>query len=156
MQIAEAEEARAKTPKKAMISNSPFIAYKGDWSINNFINQVKLRMKAASMVVSVIDGGESFGFNFQAVDQVMGYLDKAIDWINFLPPEGNLINKDQKYAIYQPVVPSLSSLLFLSPYHVSHPTESIRNLHPIQPGNSWDSTETRLVFTCCIIQMLEE
>jgi len=118
------------------VCSNPGFIYLGDWSFNEF-KSLSTNLVRASAVMSFLVPGlvpVSYSILSNAGTVVEG-LDVIIDTLNLLPQFD--IDKDVQYPMYYPVGKTGPLIVSLQDTYCQNSEEHIKNLFPLQPGNSW-------------------
>jgi len=128
---------------KEKIDALPGRIYLGDWSLEQLKN-LNTSLKQGSMVLSVIPATSPIGLSaFGVLSQtgfVLDNIDLVLDGINAFSRAKNLnfnIDKGKTYSIYTPPLKINSGIVLSLEKRIEPYSENIKNLIPLQPGNSW-------------------
>lgn len=141
----------------------PGHVYLGDWSfesLKNLNTTLKYGSLAGGVVLTFLTGGAAAPVVaktyavFENTGRVLDLLDNVIDGINLVNRRehgDNLINKNQIYSIYTPLSGN-PHMIFFPQFMGSRSLEfDIKDLLPVNKGNSWTYSDGRQTATSRIL-----
>jgi len=132
------------------VDDLPGHVYIGDWSFDDLRNFNNI-LKYGSLALTFINPGFSAAFAlFSKTDFVLDRANDTILAMNTLHPEFEF-RTNQEYSIYFPIDDAPNLLFFPSSMRPRNSIQDIKDLSPINKGNSWTFSDGRASSTSTVL-----